>query len=129
MDSGTILQDLSSTIDKSRHKNLILSGISVLSNFLNKEEIDLSIMKEPFRDSVKILADDIEEEISYQPITYSQENTVNLENDELYILKKYAGKYIKKELLKSVGEKFSDEEKLEYEQNKKRIVELLIDYL
>lgn len=121
MDEKDVLQDLASVIDQSQHKSLLLSGLSVFSGLLKGEEVDLSVMNEPIKDSIKVLAEDIDRE-------FSTEVTVP-ENSCALTFKRYAGKCVKKELLKSVGESLSPEEKEQYDSDKREILELIFDYL
>jgi len=121
MDEKDVLQDLASAIDQSQHKSLLLSGLSVFSGLLKGEEVDLSVMNDPIKDSIKVLAEDIDRE-------FSTEVAVP-ENSRALTFKRYAGKCVKKELLKSVGENLSPEEKEQYDSDKREIFELIFDYL
>jgi len=121
MEERDILHHLALAIDQSQHRSLLLSGFSVFSGFLNGEEVDLSVMKEPVRDSIKVLAEDIDQECS--------KDMMVPENSGILTLKRCAGKYMKKELLKSVGENLSSEEKEQYDSDKKELLELIFEYL
>ena len=83
--------------------------------------MDITNFNESLKSSIKILAEDIDEEMSTE--------IVAPENQHTLALRRYTGKCVKKELLKSVGESLSEDEIRQYNSAKREIVEILFDYL
>ena len=118
MAENEVILNLVDAIEQSRHKELWLSGLNVFSSLLQGENPDLTVMKEPLKNSVKVLAEDIDSGIS---------TNVIVENDTEEKLKRYAGKYVKKELLKTVGETLTPEEREQFEKDKKDLIQFALE--
>jgi len=118
MAENEVILNLTDAIEQSRHKEFWLSGLSVFSSLLQGENPDLTAMKEPFKTSVKIIAEDVDDGIASNII--ARNNT-----EEKF--RRYAGKYVKKELLKTVGATLDPEEREQFEKDKKDLIQFALE--
>lgn len=117
MEVEDVLKNLASSIEESKHKELICGGLALFSDFLQGRELEFDKLREPIRSSTKIVAHDIEQQML---------RTADDTEDSLR-LHRCIGKYMKKELLESVGDSLTKEEKQQYNADKKLLIESLVD--
>jgi len=103
----------------------------VLSGALRGEEVDLSTLNEPLKDSVRVLAEDIDGEMSSEIVVPTNLHTTTLmhRSGRTDTLRRCTGKYVKKELLKSVGDTLSEDEEQQYEEDKRELIEMIMECL
>jgi len=117
MEVEDVLKNLASSIEESRHKELVCGGLALFSDFLQGKELEFNKLREPIRSSTKIIANDIEQ----QMLRIADDTEDNLH------LHRYAGKCMKKKLLEAVGESLTEEENQQYKDDKKMLIESFVD--
>jgi len=117
MEVEDVLKNLASSIEESRHKDLICGGLALFSDFLQGKELEFDKLREPIRSSTKIVAHDIEQQMLH---------TAD-DNEDSLRLHRCIGKCMKKELLESVGESLTEDEKQQYKDDKKLLIESFVD--
>ncbi len=119
METEDIMNGLSHAIDQSPHKALICGGLSLFVDFLDGKTVDFETLKEPIQTSTKIIAEDLE-----QQLLQTSDDT-----KEGLVIHRCFGKYIKKELLGAIGESLSLEEEKQLKEDKKYLIERLVENL
>ena len=110
------LRSLAKSIETSKHKDLLCEGFVLFSHFLEGKPLQTERLVEPLQKSAKVLGEDLEK----QMISMADDNEEDLR------LQRFVGKCLKKELLALVGEHLTEEEQEVWKEDKKYLVEALI---
>nr|QBK92015.1 MAG: hypothetical protein LCPAC304_03580 [Pithovirus LCPAC304] len=117
METEDIVTGLTHAIDQSPHKALICGGLSLFVDFLEGKTVDFEKLKEPIQTSTKIIAEDLEEQL----LQTSDDTKEGL------VIHRCFGKCMKRELLNVIGESLTEEEKKQLKEDKKYLIERLVE--
>jgi len=128
MSSSASVQDtfksLSDAIEDSKYKDLISEGLFLLSQCLEGKPVETERLLEPVQKTMRILGEDIEEEMGKPSKTSDgKDNVVGTCANRLI------GKMIKREMYLISGEDVEEEEKTQMKQDGKQLFDYLLKSL
>jgi len=118
------IESLSNALEGSKYKDLISEGLFLFSQCLEGKPMETKRLLEPVQKTMRILGEDIEEEMSKSYTTSDgKDNVVGTCTNRLI------GKMIKREMYLLSGEDVEEEEKTQMKQDGKQLFDYLLKIL
>ena len=114
------IESLSNALEGSKYKDIISEGLFLFSQCLEGKPMETERLLEPVQKTMRILGEDIEEEMSK---SYGKDNVVGTCTNRLI------GKMIKREMYLLSGEDVEEEEKRQMKQDGKQLFDCLLKIL
>jgi hypothetical protein len=111
---GDLFREFKSSVEKSKHSELICGGLNLFNRYMNGESCDLVELEQPLKKSVHIFSDEVE--------NYLQGIIPEIMSEDEAVSKRFLEKYAKHIILNLIGEKLPPEEEQQLQNDSKYIL-------